>query len=372
MSPVPDFSELLPQWRAQSKAECEIADARLSEELKRLVMADPGGSGTAPSATLTRKLQALLVQQAGEALVPRCLGWLEERGVWKSPDLKKLAAADIMRALSVTSESVFHLPAARVAPAPFGWLVIVFLGAVAGGGLLHLAEWVFALPPDDTSRRAVVSAAIGAGVVAALTAKALERPEQRAAFDAAARARGFFSRYRAIKAALAQAGAGGSALLPLIVFYLLRPKPVPPSQEDRLSGLRTQFDQELARLSDQVLALCLTHPDCLPSGPDGERADAEREPLGVYEAVGALESSLLRAQADHEELPEAAQELLQRFRDEGFEWRQAPPDARFDGELEAAFRPYGLLEPGDPVATRKPALFRHGKLLIRGILSARK
>lgn len=367
-----DFADLLSPWRAESETERDAIGARFAEELRQLIATEPLGAAGALSVTLTRKLTALLLQHVEQNILPACLNWLEEQGIWQSPDLKALAAADIKRALSVLLVPNFQHPAARVAAAPLGWLLIVMFGAIAGGAAAEFAAWSFALPPDETGRRAVVSAALAAGVVAALAARALARPAQRAAFEAAAGARGFFRRKRAIKSALAQAGDAGSTLLPLIFFYLLRPRLVPPSAEDRLINLQGQLRNELDSLTDLVLAFCLTHPDCRAAGATEDQASGEAPPLSLYEAVGMLEAGLARDPDSGGELREAAEELLQRFEDEGFIWQQAAPDARYDRDLEQDFRPYGLLEAGQAVTTRKPALYRHGKRLIRGILSARK
>jgi len=369
---TPDFADLLPQWRADSSAERDAAAARFVETLRDLVPAEPPGRDGAPSVTLTRKLTALLQQQVAQGLLPACLQWLETQGLWRSPDLKDVAAADIKRALSVTLVPSFQHPAARVAAAPFGWFVIVVFGAIAGGVAAELAAWAFALPPDDSGRRAVVSAALAAGLVAALTARAMARPAQRAAFEAAAAAPGFFRRRRAIKAALAETGDGGSSIMPLVFFYLLRPRLLPPGIEDRLLNLQRHLSRELVAATDMVLAFCLTHPDCRGADTAPDVAGGEAPPLSFYEAVGTLDAALAQDPGGDSELREAAEELLQRFRDDGFVWQAAAPDARFDSDLAEAYRPYGLLEEGQPVATRKPALFRHGKLLIRGILSARK
>ena len=99
---------------------------------------------------------------------------------------------------------------------------------------------------------------------------------------------------------------------------------------------------------------------------------ADREPRSVYEAIGALSEVLSQGPERQDELRDVAEELMQRFEEEGFEWHQVDKDAIYDRAMEDAYRAYGLLEDGQPVLTRKPALFRHGKLLIRGILAARK
>ena len=369
---MPDYSDLLPQWREDSEAFRTAVGEQLSKDLQSFVKAEPGISRTPPSVTITRQTTAALVQRLAETIIPNCLQWLEDRSIWRRPDLKDVAADDIRRALSVTLRLEFHHQAARIVPAALGWLFIVALGAMAGGMILDLAQWALALPPDVTNRRAVVSAALGAGLAAYLTSRMLDRPEQRHAFEAAAGSKGLFTRYRAIKAALVQSGAGRGALGPWVLFYLLRPSVVPPTAEDRLQNLGQQLRRELSHASDLVLALCITHPD-RDASPEGLiDTAADREPRSVYEAIGALSEVLSQGPERQDELRDVAEELMQRFEEEGFEWHQVDKDAIYDRAMEDAYRAYGLLEDGQPVLTRKPALFRHGKLLIRGILAARK
>lgn len=123
-------------------------------------------------------------------------------------------------------------------------------------------------------------------------------------------------------------------------------------------GWAQVFQQEIARESVQAKAI----------EEGGPSVGEEQEPISVYEAIGAFSWALRRHQVDPQELRDIAEELLQRFQDEGFEWKVVEDGAPYQATIKHDFDTFGHLEPGQPVTTVHAALRRHGVLKQRGLL----
>ena len=102
-------------------------------------------------------------------------------------------------------------------------------------------------------------------------------------------------------------------------------------------------------------------PRILPS-PDGE------EPSSLFESIGRLGALLASENSDNQELKAAGHEIVQRFQDEGFEWRTLPEEARYDTTTFRLFDSFGHIETGHSIKTLRPALLRHGVLKKRGLV----
>jgi hypothetical protein len=75
--------------------------------------------------------------------------------------------------------------------------------------------------------------------------------------------------------------------------------------------------------------------------------------------------------SDHvapEDLRDSVDELFQRLQDDGYRWKSLPRGTPFTDELLHEFNTFGLINPGEPVRTRRPALFHREQLIHKGEL----
>jgi hypothetical protein len=129
--------------------------------------------------------------------------------------------------------------------------------------------------------------------------------------------------------------------------------------------------------ADLVLALCWDHAcwNGMPPSSDVSDSPAKRaapdfgpHPFPVYETVHLLASALARDPIDLEDLASISRELVQRFEDEGFEWKVAASGSAYERAIERDFDTFGHVAPSQPVKTLHAALFRNGVLKKRGLV----
>ena len=127
--------------------------------------------------------------------------------------------------------------------------------------------------------------------------------------------------------------------------------------------------------ADLVLALCWEQRNGMK--PNSEALDSPRKreapdfgphPFGAYETVHLLSSALARDPIDPEELTSIGRELVQRFEDEGFEWKVVASGAAYGPAIERDFDTFGHVAPNQSVKTLRAALFRDGALKRRGLV----
>ena len=101
-------------------------------------------------------------------------------------------------------------------------------------------------------------------------------------------------------------------------------------------------------------------------------------PDNVSFAIGRLEAALAARQpeltdnAALRQIFDSGEEVVQRFSDEGYEWRTLQPHERYTEDLQKFFLPFGRVTPDDPLVLLEPALLKDGKLARLGRVRAGK
>jgi hypothetical protein len=134
------------------------------------------------------------------------------------------------------------------------------------------------------------------------------------------------------------------------------------------NGVHVRF---LLRHSADLTLLCclahLPHRDPVPAGVAKSNAPVA-EPRAIFEALAALAETLERETVDARELQDAAYELVQRFRDHGYESKVVAEGAPYQETMRDHFDIFGHIEPGQPVKTIKAALLKDGMASYKGTL----
>jgi hypothetical protein len=156
--------------------------------------------------------------------------------------------------------------------------------------------------------------------------------------------------------------------LPFPFSWIIRPHVIPPSRTECIDCVTDQIKRFLIHDADLVLALCWAHPDRWIQQEEKDVAVSNNEPLSVYEALGTLRAALQQKNVNHQEVCDVAEELLQRFEDEGFEWKVVEEGTPYDESLNAYFQKAGVIEPGQQVRTLREALLRKGVLIRPGLI----
>lgn len=120
--------------------------------------------------------------------------------------------------------------------------------------------------------------------------------------------------------------------------------------------------------SDLILLCCLAHQaHPAPSGATKSNAPVG-EPRAILEALAALAQTLEREAVDARELQDGAHELVQRFRDYGYESKVVEEGAPYHETMRDHFDIFGHIEPGQPVKTIKAALLKDGMASYKGTI----
>jgi hypothetical protein len=152
-----------------------------------------------------------------------------------------------------------------------------------------------------------------------------------------------------------------------VLVYTLRPRTQLPSRGDCLESLTAQLRALLHHDADLILAWCWAHPDRAPA-PPADTAVAATLPESVCAALTALRGTLKAGGVAPEDLQDAANALLQRFEEQGYEWQTIERGTPYAEGLAHAFDQFALIGVGQPVETLQPALLRRGEVIKRGLL----
>ena len=159
-------------------------------------------------------------------------------------------------------------------------------------------------------------------------------------------------------------------------FHRTSPRRIRDSGATR-SLLEDRLGQFLRESADLVLALNWVQVRCQRQAsrsavpqqiPRISPSSDGGEPTSLYEAIGRLDALLTSGNNDGQELKAASEEVVQRFQDEGFEWRTLPEETRYDAATVCLFDSFGHIEKGHSIKTLRPALLRDGVLKKRGLV----
>lgn len=329
-----DFSEALIRWRIHIADLVERGSAKILQGVlydRDNNIPEPGLVGSKP---VTDRAKEFLSEQ----LIPACLRWLKDLQI-SSPPPEKMTA-DIARLLDPFVNLLFLRIRVIESPTPLGFAFAAGTGATLGILLLSL------YPVDLANANAGVALAGCAGAVSAVLL-----------FNGIAR---WWQSSVVVRRQWRRRGSA-SRIGPSALFA-------------------DQLGQCLRHSADVILAWFWAQADGLEAGPAAASPAApeatsripaplaEEDPLSVFEAIEHLACALGREDIDLQEVRDIGQEIIQRYQDEGFEWKTVEEGAPYDETTAQLFNTFGHIEPGQPVKTLQPALLRKGVLKKRGLL----
>ncbi|MEJ2388258.1 MAG: hypothetical protein P8Y27_13405 [Chromatiaceae bacterium] len=316
---------------------------------------------------LCRSIRAHLTPVFLDELLPECASWTgHEATPCLIDDIAGLDAAlqRMPAAFAVPASD----PAATVPSVdPFRWLLLCLVGGFAGimvigtgdsiganlGGVLGAAGAVAVVAYLSRSRAVRARLAPHSGVNVGGKAPALEL-----------RKKGLLASIA--KWPLRKAADVGIDLAARLVGLLFTP------EAERQGLPRTEIAPAVEREFDALATLAFLM--CVVQQP--------RELAGVHEDAGlhVAENSVQRALTvliryldkdpdDLETIRDMALELQQRLQDAGYAWQVIADGEPFREELLQAFRPFGLIEAGQPVQTLEPAVSRNGVVILPGTIA---
>jgi hypothetical protein len=134
------------------------------------------------------------------------------------------------------------------------------------------------------------------------------------------------------------------------------------------SEIAPAVEREFDAMATLAFMLCLA---AQPKRSDNFERDSGLQVAesGVQRALTVLVRYLDKDPEDLETIRDMAQELQQRLQDAGYAWEVIPDGEPFREELLQAFRPFGLIEPGQPVQTLEPSFSRDGVVINPGTIA---
>ena len=140
-----------------------------------------------------------------------------------------------------------------------------------------------------------------------------------------------------------------------------------PSRAEVLAALDDQVHGLLLHDADLVLAWLWAHPARLEqTGPDSAMTPVLSG--SVCDAMGTLRTILADRSSAPEDLADAAEAMLQRIQEEGYEWRSVERGTPYDLTMASLFSKFGMIDVGQPVETLKPATVRDGVAVQQGVI----
>jgi hypothetical protein len=366
------FEDLLPEWR-------QLNAGRLSK--KAVAIADDATANFSAKTDTTTLLQQLSVsdafksavsQFAVDELLPSCLDWLTERQCGPPGSIRDRVRAEATVALRQ------RLPAFQPR-SPLPRLLIPYtswaLPASGGAALGSLALTPLSLLLlGQREPGLLVGGIFGAGLAVGLIAWLSQRPKLLSGLQKVIGATslltaigGIVAVYRAQSVRLLKAAGWITGCW--ILLLLVRPRLVGPSRAECHEALLPQAELLLAQAADLALALCWTHPDA-KKGDYENKLEGSTIPDRVVDAIGVLNAVSEDENAPDHHLRNAIRALLQRVREEGYQWQIVAEGTPYDVSLEERFDCFGMIEIGQTVEMLEPARIRNGKPDKRGQLRA--
>jgi hypothetical protein len=371
MKKIDRLEDVTPEWRAYFAAKL-AATARESIRLRvaallpeRVDVADP---------VLARKINDAIRDarrdSVRESVVPACLGWLRDHGYWRSAEGRETRALnEIGGNVDGLAEVELRLPAPVLKVQNSAWVVPAAVGAALGAIALALLS---NLVGGGREIGLFVGGVLGAAGLVALVGAAASMPDVTRGLETGLKWVGFIALplgfWRGIRGR--PTGLLRAAVYTVASWLLLgtvRPRTVLPSRAEVLAALDDQLGGVLIHDADLVLAWCWAHPDRLGITTTATPA-AEPLSSSICDALGTLRAILVDKSSDPEDISAAAEALLQRVHEDGYEWRSVASGSPYDAAVGCLFAKYGMIEVGQPVETLKPAIVRNGVAVQQGVV----
>jgi hypothetical protein len=313
---------------------------------------------------LCRSIRAHLRPVFVDDLLPECASWTGREAAPSCID--DIAGLD---AALQRMPAAFALPASDPAATlpsvdPFRWLILCLVGGFVGNMVISTGDSIGA-------NLGGVLGAAGAVAVAAYLSRSRTvraRLASRGGGNVAGKPSALKPRKRRFLSSIAtwplrKAADVGADLAARLVELLF----LPDAEGGGLprAAIAPAVEREFDALATLAFLLCVVQQ---PRELDGVREDAGLQVAenSVQHALTVLVRYLDKNPEDLETIRDMALELQQRLQDEGYAWQVIPDGEPFREELLQAFRPFGLIEPGQPVQTLEPSFSRNGVVILPG------
>lgn len=341
------LEQVLARWRVESgERRAELARqyaAALAASLPPLVPTVAGAIDPAVAETIRRSIREGLDSD----LLTACSAWLCNTGLWPAAQTE-LIRADAARILPALPPIPLPTLSDGGEIAASVWGIPALIGGLAGGLLL----------PWPLTAGGLGAAASAGGLVWAL---------------------GHLSSREPIRAILS--GRPTDTARPWLVRILhrsaalllqafVRPRQSGIPADALAQSLTPLLEERLLLGGALILSAFWAHPARLPALEAGAKPAPAPQPAELWLAVRRLEAAL--ETGDGPDVAETAQEVVQRFAEEGYTWRTLQSGERYEGELRRMFQPFGRVDPDDRLVLLEPALLRHGVLIKPGRVRAAK
>jgi hypothetical protein len=371
MTKTDRLEDVTPAWRASFtkkliQAEVELVRRNVAELLpERVDVADP---------VLIRRINDAVGHarrdSVRESVLPECLSWLREHGFWIDGEGAETRAKNEIGA-NADGIVPFELkqPAQVLSVKNSAWVVPAAAGAALGAiALAPLSNLV----AGSSHLGLFLGGVLGAAGLVALVGALASMPEVTRGLETGLKWVGFIALplgfWRGIRGR--PTGLLRAAFYTVASWLLLgtvRPRTVLPSRAEVLAALDEQVGGLLIHDADLVLAWCWAHPDRLgkptPAAPPGDLLSSS-----ICDALGTLRAILADPSSEPADVSAAAEALLQRVHEDGYEWQSVASGSPYDARVGSLFSKYGMIEIGHPVETLKPAIVRNGVAIQQGVV----
>ncbi len=364
------LEDVTPRWRAyfsEGLARAEQEQVRLGVEAvlpERVDVVDP---------TQVERIITAVVEtrrrRVRDSVMPACVGWLREKGFWTGGEARENRAVnEIAGALDGLTPFRPSLPVPVATVKNMAWIMPAAVGAALGSVVVSLLM----SPVDGRVFGAFAGGVLGAAGLVALVGFLASRPDVASGLETGLKWVGFIAVplgfWRGLRGRpLGWLRAGGYTMASWLLLGTVRPRVVLPARAEVLAMLDDRIREMLAHDADLVLAWCWAHPDRL----DLDGAGAEISPVlsgSVCDALGTLRAILADRSSAPEDLADAAEAMLQRIQEEGYEWRSVERGTPYDLTMASLFSKFGMIDVGQPVETLKAATVRGGVAVQQGVI----
>jgi hypothetical protein len=367
MSNTQRFEDLLPLWRKETGERITAAAARMAQEAVANLPEVIKDDDPARLAAIRERVTTDVANFTSEDLVPGAVSWLAAQGFGPPEDTAariQVEAVVALRQKLPPFQPALPPPTSRTAP--LAWAVVAGIGTLLGW--LVIAQ-LSLLVIGQREPGLLLGAPTGAAVAVGLLASLVQQPRLLDALRRVAGAPNLRDALKGVGKVFRKQALGGLRTVTLVfggwlLLLIIRPRLRPPTRTASREALEGQIERLLAHAADLALAVCWSHPDRL-GAPVPSSAPTATLPGAVADALGVLQEA---EAAGERHLRGAVHALLQRVREEGYEWRDVPSGTPYSADLDGFFECFGLVRPGQPVETLEPALVRRGAVVKAGRL----
>ena len=365
------LEDVTPLWRAffsDNLARTEAEKVRIGLEAVLPDRVDVGDSVQVDRiAASVRDSQRRL---ARESVLPACLEWLREKGFWTGDEARENRALnEIAGALDELTPFTVKLPVPVASVKNIAWIIPSAAGAAIGSiALAPLTLLLF----NSREIGLFAGGVLGAAGLIALVSLLASRPDIAGGLETGLKWVGFIAVplgfWRGLRGRpLGWLRAGAYTLASWLLLGTVRPRVVMPGRAEVLAALDDPIRTLLHHDADLLLAWCWAHPARIETNASGS-SDDHGLSGSVCDAIGTLRLILANRSASAEDLADAAEAMLQRIEEEGYEWRSVERGTPYDLTMASLFSKFGMIDVGQPVETLKPATVRDGIAVQQGVI----